>query len=218
MTANTGKLLLTLICLSILLSACLKSGYDEVTIYDSNFKSGNTTNLKDAILYPINNEQVIGRYNNGGFELTLNNLPKHKAVYIMAEPLFHDSWDGNNTSGGVAGPALWSIYVDTTPLLEATFSNSPCNAIYCLPQSYPASYGLVNNPPRTESIYDLTGVCNAPDVYKTSAYRIEKTIRHTDGKINIKFKDFLIQQNAPDKKCDESWSMRRLVVKLINLP
>ena len=217
MIANTGKLLLTL-SLPILFAGCLKSGYKEVTIYDSNFKTGNKDKLTGAILYPINNDQVIGRYNNGGFELNLDNLPNHKAVYIMAEPLFHDSWDGNNNFGGIDGPDIWSMYVDGKPLLEATFSNSPCNAIYCLPQSYPAPYGLVNNPPRTESIYDLPGICNAPDVYKTSAYRIEKTIRHTDNKIKIKFQDFLIQQNAPDKMCDESWSMRRLVVKLINLP
>lgn len=217
MNANTGKLL-TLLTSLTLLSGCLKSGYDEVTVYNSNFKSGDTTKLKGAKLYTILNEQVIGRYNNGEFELNLENLPTHKAVHIMVEPLFHDSWDGNNTLGGIDGPDIWSIFVDQKPLLEATFSNSPCNALYCLPQSYPASYGIINNSPRTESIYDLPGTCHATDIFKTSAYRIEKTVRHTDNKINIKFKDFLIQQNVADKLCDESWSVRHLVVKLIDLP
>lgn len=217
MIANTGKLLLTL-SLSFLFAGCFKSGYKEVTIYDSNFKTGNKDKLTGAVFYAINNDQVIGRYNNGGFELNLDNLPDHKAIYIMAEPLFHDSWDGNNNIGGIDGPDIWSMYVDGKPVLEATFSNAPCNTIYCLPQSYPASYGLVNNPPRTESIYDLPGICNQPDVFKTSAYKIEKTIRHTDNKIKIMFKDYLVQTNVADKLCDESWSMRRITVKLIDLP
>jgi hypothetical protein len=200
------------------LSGCIKSGYDEVTVYDSNFKSGSTEKLKGALLYKRDGELFIGRYNNGGFSLNLDNLPPHKAIEITVEPYMHDSWDGNNNYGGIDGPDIWTMFADGEELVNSSFSNSPCNSMYCLFQSYPARYsgGIINNPPKTDAITVLPGFCYTGYTYGTSVYKIVKIISHSKNTLNINFKDFLVQTNVPDPLCDESWSVGLLRVKILN--
>lgn len=195
---------------------CAKSGYNEVMVYNNNFKSGTTDKLTGAILYKNNGEYLIGRYNKGGFTLDLDNLPEHKAIQIIVEPRFHDSWDGNNNYGGIDGPDIWNMKMDGANIVNSTFSNSPCNAIYCEYQSYPADFGLINNPPKNGSYMDVAGICHMPDVFKTSIYKIDKTIKHSASKVSIRFQDFLVQKNVADQMCDESWSMGSIIIKIIN--
>jgi hypothetical protein len=187
-------------------------------VYNNNFKTGVTDKLTGAILYKNNGEYLIGRYNKGGFTIDLENLPTHQAIEIIAEPRFHDSWDGNNNYGGIDGPDIWNINMDGTTVLNATFSNTPCNAIYCLYQSYPAEYGMINNPPKTGAYLDIAGICHMTDVFKTSVYKINKTIKHSASKVRINFRDLLVQKNVADQMCDESWSMGSLIIKVINTP
>ncbi len=201
-----------------LLTSCIKSGYTEAVVYDSNFASGDTLHLKGAILWKWNNQTIVGRYNNGGFELNLSNLPKHTAVEITATPYFHDSWDGSSNVGAIDGPDLWRMTVDGQDLVYSTFSNSVCNPLYCLQQSYPLFYGYVNNPPFTNSVQTLPGVGHCSSVDVTSVYKIVKTISHTSSNIKISFRDFLVQTNVSNKLCDESWSLSGLTIKLINTP
>jgi hypothetical protein len=200
-----------------LLSSCIKSGYTEQIVYNSNFTLGDTANLKGAILWNWNNQKLIGRYNKGGFELNLSNLPKHTAIEITAVPYFHDSWDGSTNVGGIDGPDIWQMYADGALLVNSTFSNSPCNSMYCLQQSYPLPYSAINNPPMTGAIQVLPGVGHCSAIDATSVYKIVKTISHTSSNLKISFHDYLVQTNAPDI-CDESWSMSGLIVKVINTP
>jgi hypothetical protein len=202
----------------IALSGCIKSGYDEATIYDSNFKSGSTEKLKGAVLYKKDGEFFIGRYNNGGFSLNLDHLPPHKAIQITVEPYMHDSWDGNNNYGGIDGPDVWTMYADGEELVNSSFSNSPCNSMYCLFQSYPARYsgGIINNPPKTDVMTVLPGFCYSGYTYGTSVYKIAKTISHSKSTLSINFKDILVQTNVSDPLCDESWSVGLLKVKILN--
>ena len=204
--------LFTILTAIMLTMGCVKSGYNEAVVYNNNFKTGVTDKLTGAILYKNNGEYLIGRYNKGGFTIDLENLPTHQAIEIIAEPRFHDSWDGNNNYGGIDGPDIWNINMDGTTVLNATFSNTPCNAIYCLYQSYPAEYGMINNPPKT------AGICHMTDVFKTSVYKINKTIKHSASKVRINFRDLLVQKNVADQMCDESWSMGSLIIKVINTP
>jgi hypothetical protein len=201
-----------------ILSGCIKSGYDEVTVYDSNFKSGSTEKLKGAILYKQQSEFFIGRYNNGGFSVNLDNLAPHKAIEITVETYMHDSWDGNNNYGGIDGPDVWTMSADGEVLVNSSFSNSPCNSMYCLFQSYPVSYsgGIINNPPKTDAMTVLPGFCYTGYTYGTSVYKIVKTISHSKNTLNINFKDFLVQTNVSDPLCDESWSVGLLRVKILN--
>jgi hypothetical protein len=205
-----------LVC--FLLSSCIKSGYTEAVVYNSNFSSGDSSHLKGAFFWKWNNQILIGRYNNGGFELNLSNLPKHSAVEITATPYFHDSWDGSANVGGIDGPDTWQMNVDGENLVYSTFSNSPCNQLYCLQQSYPLFYGYINNPPMTNSIQTLPGVGKCSGIDATSVYKIVKIISHSSENIKISFRDFLVQTNVPDRLCDESWSMSGITVKVINTP
>jgi hypothetical protein len=212
------SILYTAICI-LVFASCSKSGYDETVVYNSNFNTGDKAGLDGAILYKYNGANIIGRYNNGGFTLDLTNLPKHKAIQIEVVPYFHNSWDGNNNYGGIDGPDIWTMYADGQELVNSTFSNSPCNPLYCLFQSYPVRYSVVNNPPMTDAVKIFEGTAdNCSGINTSSAYRIVKTISHTNSTLNLSFRDFLIQTNVPNSICDESWSMASIVVKVINLP
>ena len=155
---------------------------------------------------------------NGGFSLNLDNLPPHKAIEITVEPYMHDSWDGNNNYGGIDGPDVWTMSADGEELVNSSFSNSPCNSMYCLFQSYPVSYsgGIINNPPKTDAMTVLPGFCYTGYTYGTSVYKIVKTISHSKNTLNINFRDFLVQTNVSDPLCDESWSVGLLRVKILN--
>lgn len=201
-----------------LLAGCIKSGYNEATVYDNDFKKGSTEKLKGALLYKKNDEFFIGRYNNGGFSLNLDNLPAHTAIEITVQPYLHDSWDGNNNYGGIDGPDIWTMYADGQELVNSSFSNSPCNSMYCLFQSYPAKYsgGIINNPPKTDVMSVLPGFCYTGYTYGTSVYKIVKTISHSKSTLSINFKDYMVQTNVSDPLCDESWSVGVLKVKVLN--
>ena len=210
--------LTTALCI-VLFTSCTKSGYDESVVYNSNFNTGDQTGLDGAILYKYNGANIIGRYNNGGFTLNLSNLPKHKAIQIEVVPYFHNSWDGNNNYGGIDGPDIWTMYADGQELVKSTFSNSPCEPLYCLFQSYPVRYSTVNNPPMTDAAKIFEGTAdNCSGINTSSMYRIVKTMTHNNSTLNLSFRDFLVQTNVPNPICDESWSMASIVVKVINLP
>jgi hypothetical protein len=206
------------LAICFLLAGCVKSGYQESIVYNSNFMSGSTANLTGAKIWNWNNQNLIGRYNNGGFELNLTNLPKHTALEITVVPYFHDSWDGSTNVGGIDGPDIWQMNVDGALLVNSTFSNTPCNPLYCLQQSYPLPYGFINNPPMTNAVQTLPGVGHCSGIDLTSVYKIVKTITHNKSSVKISFHDLLVQTNVPDKLCDESWSVAGLVVKVINTP
>jgi hypothetical protein len=206
----------TAVCI-LFFASCTKSGYDEAVVYNSNFITGDKTGLDGAIFYKFNGTNVIGRYNNGGFNLNLINLPKHKAIQIEVVPYFHNSWDGNNNFGGIDGPDIWRMQADGVDVVNATFSNTPCTSMYCLFQSYPEKYAIVNNPPMTDAFKIMSGTTdNCSGINTTSAYKMIRTISHSNNTLNLNFRDFLVQTNVPDKLCDESWSIASLVVKVIN--
>ena len=104
-----------------------------------------------------------------------------------------------------------------------TFSNSPCFSNYCLRQSYPEYYPFENNPKTGNSKVDLPKICK--DSYfggNSTLYKIEKGFRHSGNAVVIRFYDELYQPNAIDKdgtvqsKCDESWSLDNLKVRVIS--
>jgi hypothetical protein len=111
------------------------------------------------------------------------------------------------------------MQADGIDIVNSTFSNTPCTSMYCLFQSYPEKYAIVNNPPMTDAIKIMSGTNdNCSGINVTSAYKIVRTISHNSQNLNLNFRDFLIQTNVPDKLCDESWSIVSLVVKVINTP
>ena len=103
-----------------------------------------------------------------------------------------------------------------------TFSNSPCWPNYCLRQSYPDTYPFENNPTTGAYQVDLEEVCyNNFFGGKTTLYKIEKGFKSSGKNIILRFYDELFQPNAIDKdgvpqqKCDESWSLDNLTVRVV---
>ena len=94
---------------------------------------------------------------------------------------------------------------------------------YCLRQSYPESYPFENNPKTGNNIINLPKTCQK-SFYgaQTTLYKIEKGFKHSGNAVVIRFYDELYQPNAIDdfgvnqSKCDESWSMDNLKVRVIS--
>ena len=76
----------------------------------------------------------------------------------------------------------------------------------------------IHQHPKTGADLDIAGICHMTDVFKTSVYKINKTIKHSASKVRINFRDLLVQKNVADQMCDESWSMGSLIIKVINTP
>jgi hypothetical protein len=205
------------ILLLLTCSSCTKQYPRETVVYDNDFRAGKLDKTTGGILYNVNGQNFLGRYNKGGFSIKLDNIPTHDAIQIEVEPHLHDSWDGNNNIGGIDGPDIWSITADGSNILRTTFSNSVCLPSYCLFQSYPANFGAVNNPPRTEAVQWLPGVCERGNQDITTVYRIVKVFSHKNSNLVLSFKDDLVQTNVANQLCDESWSMGGLKVKALKI-
>ena len=223
-----NKLFLLLV---ILMSSC---EYPEIEIdklvYDNNFEDKSLENITGGDIKNYNNNFVIGNFNNDGFTLHLNDLIDHEYVYISFDLYIHGSWDGNKNGFKINDkPDKWIMeinpYMTKNPDFDkftTTFSNSPCFSNYCLRQSYPAPYPFENNPKSGSFTTNLPPICeNSFFGGKTSLYKLEKGLRHSGKALVIRFYDELYQPNAidengvPQQKCDESWSLDNLKIRVI---
>ena len=171
-----------------------------------------------------NNTTVLGNYNNDGFTLNLNNIGPHDFIYISFDLYIHDSWDGNFNNIDPDQPDAWFLELNSdtdsgipNSVWETSFSNSVCNSVLCLKQSYPAVFPA-ENLPREGSSRLLPGLCSLEsDFDGTTLYTIEKGFEHSGNALVIRFYDQLYQPNAVDndKRCDESWSLDNLKVRII---
>lgn len=195
---------------------CQKALQDEKIVYENNFESNKLANTTGLILASFNNSMVAGFYNTGKFSINLETLPKHNYIKVSFDLFIHDFWDGNNTGNEqvATGPDIWSMKVDSAYSVYTSFSNTVCNEVFCLLQSYPNNYPFQNNPGAGSGNFNLPGLCSTGA--KTSLYRIERLIRHSGGRVSITFEDFLKQSNVPDKLCDESWSLDNLKISVVN--
>ena len=214
------KKVLCIALLALLFNSCAKEVKNEQEIYFNDFEKNELSAIGNGFIETYNGSKVLGRYNGSGFDLNLNDLPAHKLVQITFDLYIHDSWDGNKTSESIDGPDIWKFLVDGNLYINSTFSNADCDASgFCPPQSYPSDYpNSYNNPKTAATNPNLLGVCNlAGKIGGTTLYRITKTIEHQKSSLLMQCRDQLIQTNAPDPKCDESWSIDNLSIKIINL-
>jgi len=226
--------LLKIFIVFFLIDSC---SYPEISkdklIYDNDFESGNLTEIDGKSTFTFNNTTVLGDFNNDGFTLHLEDTGDHDYVFISFDLYIHGTWDGNsNRFTENDKPDKWIMELDpdvdlikdiSRDRFVTTFSNSPCFSSYCLKQSYPESYPFENNPKTGNSKFDLPKICK--DSYfggKSTLYKIEKGFKHSGNAIVIRFYDELYQPNAIDKdgvvqtKCDESWSLDNLKVRVIS--
>ena len=210
---------------------------DEL-VYENTFENEEINNIDGAIFSKFNNTNVIGNYNNSGFTLHLDNIGKHDYIFVSFDLYIHGSWDGNVNGFNLIDhgyddkPDIWGMEINPEMSInstdyekfETTFSNSPCFSDYCLKQSYPNNYPVDNNPKSGVNIVNLPKRCISPgwNNIETSLYKVEKIFYHTSDALIVRFYDRLFQPNAIDfngdsiEKCDESWSMDNLRVRVIS--
>ena len=201
-------------------------------VYENNFENFNLENIDGGSIIEYNNTKVLGNFNNDGFNLFLDNIGSHDYVFISFDLYIHGSWDGNFNGFSDNDKAdKWimefkpnmSLFKDpSSDNFTTTFSNSPCWPNYCLRQSYPEAYPFENNPKTGSYKTDLAEICSSNFFGgKTSLYQIEKGFKSSGDNLVVRFYDELYQPNAIDKdgvpqqKCDESWSMDNLRVRVI---
>ena len=217
----------TFLWIMITLLSCGKSAdgiESNELIYNNDFESGDLISIDGAQLITFNNTNLLGNYNNDGFTLNLNNIGTHDLIYISFDLYIHDSWDGNFNNLDPDQPDAWFVELRTDvdsdtsiPLnvWETSFSNSVCNTSFCLKQSYPNVFPF-DNSPREGSSRILPGFCSlASETDGTTMYSIQKGFEHSDNALLIRFYDELYQPNTNDEKCDESWSLDNLKVRII---
>jgi hypothetical protein len=216
------KSLLPLVFLIACIFSCKRHvNTTETVVYTNDFENGNISNIENSILSPFNNSTVLGQYNSnankGYFKLTLAALPKHDLITITFDLYIHDSWDGNKT--GPVGPDLWQMQVDGAVFINATFSNDECTpGNFCPPQSYPFNYpNSYNNPKSGAYRTDLPGICGLTGPNGTTQYKISKTFSHSNSTLVLQCLDKLVQADAADQKCDESWSVDNINIKAVTL-
>lgn len=216
---NSGFISLVLI-LAFVFSACSKIVQKETEVYFNDFETGDLNGIVNGYLYEYNGSTVLGRYNQSGFELLLTDLPRHDLIQVSFDLFIHDSWDGNKLGiEDVDGPDLWKMLVDEELYINASFSNIACvnaNGMFCPPQSYPANYPNNNNYPRKGAYkVDLPAACHPNGT--TTWYKVTKTISHSKNEILLQCIDQLVQKNADDPNCDESWSVDNIRINTIKL-
>ena len=215
-----------------------KLSRDEL-VYNNDFEDNRLNEIDGGSINFYNNTNVIGNYNNDGFTLHLNDLGDHDYVYVSFDLYIHGSWDGNfngfnlNDHGFEDQPDLWGM--ELRPEMnkyqnidfhrfETSFSNSECVPNYCLRQSYPNSFPFENNPKSGSDKFNLVEICNEDswNNKKTTLYKIEKGFDHQGDALIIRFYDKLFQPNAINdkgdsmEKCDESWSMDNIKIRVIS--
>ena len=201
-------------------------------VYENDFENTSLTSIDGGDISTFNNTKVLGDFNNDGFVLFLEDVGKHDYVFISLDLYIHGSWDGNfNGFKENDRPDKWVIEFNpdmdlfkdpSSDRFVTTFSNSPCWPNYCLRQSFPESYPYENNPKSGMFQTDLEKKCkNNFFGGPTTLYNIEKGFKSSGNNIVVRFYDELYQPNAVDKdgtiqsKCDESWSIDNLRVRMI---
>ena len=227
------KIILYLLFFTFLYSCTYPEISRDVLIYDNDFEADNFSEIDGKAISTFNNTTVLGDFNNDGFTLHLKNTGDHDYVFVSFDLYIHGTWDGNlNGFSENDKPDKWIMELDpdmdlikdkSADRFVTTFSNSPCFSNYCLRQSYPENYPFENNPKTGSHKTNLSKICkNSFFGGETTLYKIEKGFRHSGNAVVIRFYDELYQPNAIDKdgivqsKCDESWSLDNLKVRVIS--
>ena len=201
-------------------------------VYENDFENRVSTKIDGANFSVFNNSTVLGDFNNDGFTLFLNDIGDHDYVFISFDLYIHGSWDGNfNGFKENDKPDKWvmefnpnmDLFKDNSAdNFTTTFSNSPCFTNYCLRQSYPEKFPFENNPKTGSAKVDLDSKCILNFFGgSTTLYQLEKGFKSNGNNLVIRFYDELYQPNAidndgiPQQKCDESWSLDNLRVRVI---
>lgn len=208
----------TLLIISFLLiSSCQQDILEEVKVYSNDFSTSEIPNIQSKIgINEFYNEKVLGFFHNESFTLSLNDLPSHNMIRVTIDIYIHDSWNGNAIGSG--GPDVWKMLVDDKEIVNTTFSNSVCEATFCLYQSYPENKIRQFEPKTGALLTDLPGLCQYAGINGwTTKYRISQLIPHNQSTLSVKCLDELVQEDILSARCDESWSVSKIEVSVLNV-
>ena len=229
----TKILIIQIFFIALIINSC---SYPEMVrnelVYENDFEDSDLNSIDGGDIMFFENTNVLGDFNNDGFTIFLEDVGDHDYVFISFDLYIHGSWDGNfNGFSENDRPDKWTMEFKPDMQLHkdlssdhftTTFSNSPCYSNYCLRQSYPESYPFDNNPKTGSFKTSLSKICT--DSFfgeKTTLYQIEKGFKSSGSSVIVRFYDELYQPNAIDKhgitqqKCDESWSMDDIKVRVV---
>lgn len=201
-----------LFCLSTIFfhSSCVDTLVSEELVYSNDFTEVDLKNFENGRLFVFQGDTILGFYHNEEVSVSLYDLPAHNLLKLEVEVWIHDSWDGN-PDDGINGPDYWYMKIDENEVYRTTFSNSPCNSLFCLMQSYPNEFFRQNNPKTKALQTDLPGLClfgTTPNY--TTRYLVSRMVNHQADSVKITLGDELLQTNSPDPVCDESWSVGKI--------
>lgn len=190
--------------------SCFKNLTTMTVVYQNNFDTYNIDglsffdyrgNVTDIMITKYNNNPVLGRFNNGGFNLTVSNLPAHTAINVTFDLYIHEVWKND----------LWKYSFNGANQILTGFSNDST-----IQQSYPnwLGNGSPLYPARTGAFNrNLTGAClfsSAPN--GTSLYKMERTFMDNETSFSLSCSDAGAFASIP---CNRSWSIDNLVITLI---
>ncbi|MCH7408025.1 hypothetical protein MM239_01345 [Belliella sp. DSM 111904] len=200
-----------------MISSCEDRLRSEQMVYSNNFGQLDLRNFNNSRLFIFQNDTIMGFYNNEEVWVKIPDLPSHNAVKVTIEVLAHDSWDGN-VEDGVSGPDFWYYKLDDQEVYRTTFSNTVCESTYCLRQSYPDEFPKQNFPKQGATQTNIPGLCAlAGNPNGTTRYTITKTYPHSKNELKITMGDELKQTNAFEPLCDESWSIAKIEVSVLDI-
>lgn len=221
-----------LFLLFLFINSC---SYPEMTlnevVYFNDFENNNLENISGGSINDFNDSKVLGFFNKDGFNINLNDIPSHDYIFISFDLYIHGTWDGNfNGFPEDDRPDIWAMEIrpgmqlyqtSDQNIFKTTFSNSPCYSNWCRRQSYPQSYPFENNPYSGADQINLDRTCDGYWGGESALYKIEKSFDHDGKSIVLRMYDELYQPNAIDykgisaEKCDESWSIDNLEIRVI---
>lgn len=213
----------------IFFTGCSKNELtSDIDIYFNDFESNNLSKITGGRILGFNGRQVIGNYNNDGFQLLLENIPDHNYIQISYDLLIHDSWDGNTNELNPQGQDhdSWIMEFDRYEnikasekiFFETTFSNGLCVPGYCYSQSFPSSFPFPNEARQDATSEQLPGQCLwQTNPTGTSLYTITQIFPHSRSNSVVHFYDKLVQTNSANPICDESWSLDNLAVMALTI-
>lgn len=221
---NGLQFCLMLLAAATMLSASFSCGemQREMILFQSSFEQdslpGEVINGKREV---FNGTGVLGRYEAGGFEIQLKDLPKHDMIRISFDLYIHDSWEGNAAAPN--GRDIFIMNIDGWSSIYASFANK-ASCPTC-PQSYPTvqpryennQFIFFDNPANANAVRtDLPGACELKDVRGgTVMYRIVKVFDHKGSTLKLGCFAQLEHPDPASKLCNESFSVDNMEIKAI---
>ena len=198
--------------------SCSKNLQKDTVVYENNFEDSRVNGIYNSVITNFNGSNVLGRYNTGGFDLSIDSLPEHDLIQVSFDLYIHDNWKGNSPSGIKDSSDIWIMNFDGNNEKYTTFSNNQCPGGNCKYQAFPGNFPFPDNPAGANSqVTVFPGACALKELMGgTKKYRITRTTYHTAPTFHLGcYAQLFAHQGSLDPLCDASWSVDNLVIKVI---